>query len=269
MKRRDFLAAGSAGLAALTTTTALAAEPAVAEPVRREFIEVRKYTVKNADKRAQLVSILDKALIPALNRQEINPVGVFVPIEGAEKKAEEYALNVFAVIPHKTMRTFVSVNTKLLADRQYRRDAAPIFETTSKDPVFADCETFLLQGFPTIPSVEVPQLGPDRAFRLRLYRSFNIERNAAKIRMFDTGGELALFREVGLNPIFFGNILAGTKMPAFLYMVGCSSLENLNETWKTFASHPKWQAIKDLPEYKDTATYIENFYLKPSAGSQI
>jgi hypothetical protein len=187
MQRRDFLAASGAGLAALTTTTALAAD----ESAKKEFVEVRKYAVKDMGKRAQLVEIFDKALVPALNRQGLKPVGVLVPGE----KEEKYALNVVVLIPHKTMDTFLSVNTKLLADSEYRKAAAPIFETDSKNAVYTDCETFLLRNFETVPVLEVPPLGPDRVFEWRLYRSFNIERNAAKIRMFDVGGEVALFRQ--------------------------------------------------------------------------
>ena len=261
MKRRDFFAASGAGLAALSAATTLAAD----EPDKREFIEVRKYTVKDAEKRAKLVEVLDKAFIPALNRQGIKPVGVLLPIERETK----YALNVFVIFPHKTAESFVSVNPKLIADSEYRKSAAPIFETTSKDPVYTDCETFFLHGFPTMPTLEVPNLGTNRVFEWRLYRSFNIERNAAKIKMFDEGGELPLFREVGLNPIFFGNIIAGTRMPALLYMIGCPSLDKHAEVWRTFGAHPKWQAMRNLPEYRDTATEIDNVILAPSPESQI
>ena len=270
MKRREFLTASSAGLAALTTAATAAAQPQTRRSRRnpaQQFIEVRRYTVKDADKRATLVSILDDALIPALNRQGLKPIGVLIPkAEGVEAK---YALNVFVIIPHKTTETFVSVNTKLVADRLYRKAAAPIFETTSKDPVYTDCETALLQGFPTMPGLEAPKLGPDRVFQLRHYRSFNIERNAAKIHMFDQGGELPLFRETDMNPIFFGDVIAGNKQPALLYMIGFASSAKQDEAWKVFGGHPKWAAMKDLPEYKDTATEIENVMLTPSPGSQI
>ena len=261
MKRREFFVAGGVGLAALTTATAFAAD----EPAKQEFIEVRKYTVKDTDKRAPLVDVLDKALIPALNRQGIRPVGVFVPLP----RETAYANNVFVVVPHKTTATFVNATAKLLADAEYMREAAPIFETTSRDPIYTDCETFLLQGFPTAPAVEVPALGPNRIFEWRLYRSFNIERNAAKIHMFDEGGELPLFREIGLNPIFFGDVLAGTKMPALMYIVGCPSPEAHAEAWRTFVAHPKWLAMKDLPEYADTATEIDRVVMTPSPRSQI
>jgi len=278
MKRREFLAAGSAGLAALaTTTTAMAqnqtnlfgrSRTARANTSPQQFIEVRKYTVKDADKRTQLVKILDEALIPALNRQGLKPVGVLIPDATAEKELK-FALNVFVVVPHKTTETFVNVNAKLVADMEYRKAAAPIFNTTSKDPVYTDCETYLLQGFPTLPGMETPKFGPDRVYQLRLYRSFNIDRNDAKIKMFDVGGELPLFREVGLNPIFFGDIVAGPRMPAFWYMLGFASPEKRDEAWKTFIPHPKWLAMKNLPEYADTATEIDNVMLTPSPGSQL
>ena len=264
MKRREFLAAGSASLAALATTTTTMAQ----HQRSAEYIEVRKYTVKDAGKRAQLVNILDEALIPALNRQGLKPVGVLVPEAKAEKELQ-FALNVFVIVPHKTTETFVNVNAKLVADMEYRKVADPIFNTTSKNPVYTDCETFLLQGFPTMPGLETPKLGAERVYQLRLYRSFNIERNAAKIKMFDEGGELPLFRELGLNPIFFGNIVAGTRMPALIYLLGFTSPATKDEAWKTFVAHPKWQVIKNQPEYADTATEIDNIMLFPSPGSQL
>ena len=261
MKRRDFLVAGTAGLATMTAVTTRAADA----PAKKEFIEVRKYTVKDVEKRAGLVAVLDNALVPALNRQGIKPVGILVPREEETK----YAHNVFVIIPHKTTDSFVNVTAKLLADAEYMKDATPIFATTSKDPVYTDCETFLLHGFPTMPTVEVPDLGPHRVFEWRLYRSFNIERNEAKIKMFDVGGELPLFRETGMSPIFFGDVLAGTRMPALLYMIGFSSMETHAEAWRKFIQHPKWLAMRDLPEYADTATEIDRVLLMPSPGSQI
>ena len=261
MKRRDFFAAGSAGLATLTATTAFAAD----DPAKKEYVEVRKYTVKDAEKRTKFVEILDKALIPALNRQGIKPVGILVPAANDEK----FALNVFVIVPHKTLDSFINANAKLAADTTYRKDAAPIFETTSKNPVYTDCETFLLNTFPTAPVLETPSLGPERRYQLRLYRSFNIERNAAKIRMFDQGGELPLFRETGMNPIFFGDIIAGTRQPALMYMLGFASAAKQDEAWKTFIGHPKWTEIKGKSEYADTATEIDNVVLTPSPASQL
>jgi hypothetical protein len=280
MKRREFLTAGGAGLAALAMTSTATAQNnrrlqgsfGRRQPTTpRQFIELRFYTARDAEKRDQLVEILDKAFIPALNRQGLRPVGVFVPIkrETPIEREAKYALNVFVAIPHRTVETFVNVNARLLADRTYMRNAAPIFETTSSESIYTDCDTSFLQCFETAPALETIPLNPERVFEWRLYRSFNIERNAAKVHMFDHGGELPLFREIGLNPIFFGDMIAGKRMPAFEYIVGSPSLEALNESWRVFRDHPKWLAMRDLPEYADTATEIERIVLTPSPGSQI
>jgi hypothetical protein len=262
MKRRDFLtAAGGTGLATMAAATVQAG----AESSKQEFIEIQVFSVKDHEKRAQLIGILDKALVPALNRQGIKPVGVFVPLETETK----FGLNVFVVVPHKTTETLVSENAKLLADSAYRKDAAALFETTSKNPVYTDCQTFLLQCFATVPALETPNLGADRVFELRRYRSFSIERNAAKIKMFEHGGELPLFRELGLNPIFFAEMVAGKRLPNLMYMVGFPSMEKHEAVWKEFVAHPKWQTMKSNPEFADTATEIDRVILKPSAGSQI
>ena len=270
MKRRDFLrnsfaTAGALGLAA----TSLSPSQAADDLPKREFIELRTYTVKDAGKRELLVKILDAALIPALNAQGIKPIGVFVPL-GNEAKYEN---NVFVVIPHKTMDSFLNLTAKLLADKTYMERAGAIFETDSKNAVYTACDSQLLQGFETCPVLEVPDFGPelgsDRVFEMRLYRSFNIERNAAKIHMFEHGGELALFRELGLNPIFFGEAIFGKKIPNLTYMVGSKNAEELAKSWKNFGPNPKWHVIRDNPAYKDTATEIDRVVLKPSPGSQI
>ncbi|MDR3198708.1 MAG: NIPSNAP family protein [Planctomycetaceae bacterium] len=261
MKRRDFLAsAGGIGLTA--TALSVTSQISAADPFgNREFIEFRTYSVKDETKKTLLVETLDKALIPALNTQGIKPAGVFVPL-GTE-------MNVFVVIPHKTLDSYLNLTPKLLADAVYRKNAAAFFATTSKDPVYTGCESSLLKCFEKCPKIEVPDLGSDRIFQMRIYRSFNIERNEAKIHMFNHGGEMALFRELGIQPVFFGDALSGKMLPNLTYMVGSENVEKHEKAWKDFVAHPKWQEIKNNPAYVDTATEISRILLKPSSGSQI
>ncbi|MDR1962397.1 MAG: NIPSNAP family protein [Planctomycetaceae bacterium] len=261
MKRRDFLATGIGATVLSTASQIDAADPFA----NREFIEFRTYSVKDETKKALLVETLDKALIPALNTQGIKSVGVFVPI-GTETKFEK---NVFVVIPHKTVDSYLNLTAKLLADTVYRKNAVAFFTTTSKDPVYEGCESSFLKCFENCPKLETPELGADRIFQARIYRSFNIERNAAKIHMFDHGGEMALFRELGIHPIFFGEALSGKMLPNLTYMVASENAEKHEKAWKDFVAHPKWQEIKNNPAYTDTATEISRVLLKPSPGSQI
>jgi len=87
--------------------------------------------------------------------------------------------------------------------------------------------------------------------------------------MFDEGGELPLFRKVGMHPVFFGDTVFGDLMPNLTYMLGFENDEARKAAWGTFVASPEWAGMKDLPMYKDTANTIINVMLRPSPGSQI
>jgi len=261
MKRRDFLAtAGAVGLSTMALNSANAAEVA-----KREFIELRTYTVKNAAKQSQLIKAIETALIPALNALGIKPVGVF----SRRDEENNFGRNVFVLFSHKTMESAATVSAKLLADQTFMKNGGAFFEGTSKDPLYTTYTSELFHGFEKCPTIETPVTGKDRVFQLRYYRSWNIDKNAKKVHMFDEGGELPLFRKVGMNPVFFGDMIFGNMMPNLTYMLGFENDDVRQAAWKTFVTTPEWVGMKDLPLYADTATEIANIVLKPSPGSQI
>ncbi len=268
MKRRDFLAVAGAGCVA-ASTVGMTQAAQQRRNVRKKFVELRTYTVANPEKKEQLIGILDKALIPALNRQGIKPIGVFWTNKDINEGKDEFALAVFVVIPHNTETSFLNCTPRLLADKQYLKDAAPLFEAPMSDPVYQAYESSLMVGFNNCPGVEAPALGADRVAQLRYYKSYNLERNAAKIHMFDVGGELPLFRKSKMHPIFFGDTIFGDKMPNMTYMLCFENEDARKLAWKTFVESPEWSEIKANERYKDTANTITNVLLKPSPGSQI
>jgi hypothetical protein len=87
--------------------------------------------------------------------------------------------------------------------------------------------------------------------------------------MFNTGGEINLFRRTGINPVFFGESIAGSAMPNLTYMVGFDDAEAQKKAWDTFGKHPDWEKMKADPYYADTVSNITNLVLRPSASSQI
>ena len=278
MKRRDFFAAaGAVGLSTVALSSTDAAEAARRVPVRRPaqrsgattakqaFLELRNYTVKDADKKAKLVAALDSALIPALNAQGIKPVGVFT----AREDEQNFQQNVFVLFAHKSPTSVATVTAKLLADKTFMKNGGAFFEGNSKDPLYTTFENALLYGFEKCPTIETPVSGPDRIFQIRYYRSWNIDKNVKKVHMFDEGGELPLFRKVGMHPVFFGDMVFGKMMPNLTYMLGFENDDARKAAWKTFVDSPEWQEIKGNPMYADTATEIVNIFLKPSPGSQI
>jgi hypothetical protein len=269
MKRRDFLAAScAASLSAAALRGVQGGELSEA----KDFIELRTYTCGTMEKKHKLVEILDTAGVPAWNRQGIKPVGVFYcdpDMNPGDKADPIWAKQVFVILPHKSLESIAMSTTRLLADGTFMQEAGALFETPMNDPIYDTFESALLHGFENAPKVEVPTTSPDRVLQLRIYNSYNIERNAKKIFMFDQGGELEIFRETGLDPVFFGETLFGDRMPNLTYMLSFENMDAKNANWKKFINHPKWKEISSDPQYKDTANKITNILLKPSNGSQI
>jgi hypothetical protein len=122
-----------------------------------------------------------------------------------------------------------------------------------------------------MPGVETPAKGPGRVFQLRTYESPSVQTGQKKIEMFNDAGEIKIFREVGLNPVFFGETLFGAKLPNLTYMLGFESADAQKEAWGRFGKHPEWQRLRGMAEYADGTILrnIVNTVLKPAACSQI
>jgi hypothetical protein len=259
MKRREFLAASS--LAAVVPAggmTSAAEKPSGP----KQYLELRHYELASADKQKAFDGFLAEAAIPALNRLGVRPVGVF-------KRAEGEDSNLWVLLPHMSLESVATANTKMLADARYQQAGRAVLECPKDDPAYQRFTSRLLLAFDYCPKVEVPAKTASRVFQLRIYESHNTVKAKRKIHMFNEGGEIALFRETGLNPVFFGESIVGDKMPNLTYMVGFENAEAQKKAWDTFRNHPGWQALRSKPYYADTVSHITNLVLRPTTASQI
>jgi hypothetical protein len=269
MNRSGYLA-GAVLVATLGAGAALGAAPALdADP--RQAIELRTYSFASEEKLQSFAGYLEKTAIPALNRAGAKPVGAFRLMKADNPKLDLQAdeLKLYVLIPHPTLDSAFTLTEKLFADAEFSSGSKAVLGTPMKDPVFLRCETQLMRGFSEWPAVASPAKGADRVLQLRIYESHNDERALRKIEMFNEGGEIALFRRVGINPVFFGQSIAGTLLPNLTYMAGFDSPEAMKSAWDTFLADPQWTALKDDPKYTDTVSRITNLILRPVAGSQI
>jgi hypothetical protein len=69
------------------------------------------------------------------------------------------------------------------------------------DPVSLRIEASLLAAIPGMPRLEKPDPSRPRLFNLRVYESHNERAAAKKVEMLETA-ELAIFRRVGLTPVY-------------------------------------------------------------------
>ena len=137
------------------------------------------------------------------------------------------------------------------------------------DPAYTRYETSLLLGFDQCPRVEVPTTADTRVLQMRMYESHSRERNRKKVAMFNEGGEIAIFRRCGMNPVFFGEAVAGPRMPNLTYMLGFEDEAALKKGWDAFRADPEWKKLSADPAYADTVSQITNLVLRPAAGSQV
>jgi hypothetical protein len=88
--------------------------------------------------------------------------------------------------------------------------------------------------------------------------------------MFDDG-EIAIFRRLGLTPVFFGQTLIGANMPNLTYMLAFDNLAAREKAWQAFAQDPEWQKLRAQPGLSDAeiVSNISNSILRPLPGSDI
>jgi hypothetical protein len=140
---------------------------------------------------------------------------------------------------------------RLAADAEFLAKGADFINAPASAPAFKRMESSLLLAFQGMPHIETPVQTPGRVFHLRTYESPSVKTGLKKIEMFNDAGEIKIFREVGLNPVFFGQTLIGTKMPNLTYMLVFKDAAEHKAAWGKFGAHPEWRRLKGMPEYSD------------------
>lgn len=261
MDRRDFMA-GVAPLA--LAPTVLAASTDGSSDDRRQYLEWIRYTLPGRrDKRVE--KYYEDAAIPALNRLGVKDVGVFNVMYGPNDPS------LYVLVPHDSIDSIMTSQQRLAEDREYTAAAEEYMESSISDPAFARIERGLMRAFSGMPRVEPPRkmFGSERLFELRIYESHNSVKAQKKIDMFNQGGEIQVFRDTGLTPVFFGETIFGRLMPNLTYMLVFEDMAQRDRHWEQFRTSEGWAAIKDLEEYRDTVSNITDIILRPARCSQI
>jgi hypothetical protein len=259
MNRRSFLHTSASALAAASVA---AAALEAAEGKMSEVYELRVYTLKPG-KQAILDHYLSKAFIPALARYEIGPVGVFV-----DKSADPLKYHVLIVAP--TADQLVRLSARLAGDADYRKAAAEYLGAPASDPVYTRIESSLMVPIEGMPRMAKPDTSRSRLFNLRIYESHNERAGKKKIEMFNKG-ELAIFRRVGLTPVFFAETVAGSAMPNLTYLLVFPDEAGRKAAWDRFRADEEWKKLRAIPEYadKEIVSRITNLVLTPTEYSGI
>lgn len=258
MNRRSFIT--TAAIAGASSASLL--KGAHHESKEQGYLELIRFQVINNARRGKLEKFLGDTVIPGLNKLGCSPIGVFRPKYGP------HGSEVYMLVPHPNIDSFLTAWDKLGATDGFMAAA----DTEMADPLYDRMESSLLKIFSNMPQIEIPEAVKgvkNRIFELRTYESHSRVKGTLKVEMINDAGEIDIFRNVGLDPVFFGQSLAGSLMPNLVYMLGFKDMAARDESWQRFSSDPDWAVLRKNTRYADTVSTITDIILSPSPVSQI
>lgn len=245
----------------------LIAGAALAAP-SREYYELRTYRFNNTEQQDRVEAYLQKAFLPALHRIGIKKVGVFKPIE----TDSTFGKKLIVLIPFKSFDQFDKLTDKLAKDKQYLDDGKDYIDAPYDNPPYVRIETTILKAFSEMPESAVPALTGarnERVYELRSYEGHTEKIYRNKVKMFNAGDEVGLFKRLGFNAVFYGEVMAGSTMPNLMYMTTFENQSSRDEHWKAFGADAQWKNLSAMPEYQHNVSKNVTRFFRPTAYSDI
>ena len=87
--------------------------------------------------------------------------------------------------------------------------------------------------------------------------------------MFNEGGEIEIFQKTGLQPVLFGETIAGDRMPSLVYILAFDDYDDMTKSWDKFRVDPAWKKLSADTFYAETVSTINDWIWRPTGFSQI
>lgn len=232
-----------------------------------QYYEVRSYVLGDQGDASAIDQYLENALLPALARQGIGPVGVLTN----SPEDESGSSRIVVVVPYASADQIVTTKQKLGADTEYQAAAKAYLDREPNNPPYERIESELLVAMDCMPELQVDPASlnnRDRVYEFRVYESANERLGDLKVDMFNSG-EVPIFLDCGIQPIFIGQALVGPFTPSLSYLTVYPDEAARIEAWKAFRVHPDWLVLKDVEKYKGTVSKIHKYVLTPKPYSQM
>lgn len=233
---------------------------------KREFYQLKTYILGNEAQEKLVDSYLKDAYLPALKRLGIQNIGVF------KMHPDKFTLSnkIFVLIPFSSLEQLYGLEEQLIKDQVHNQEGRDYLLASYKQPPYERLNTTVLVAFEEMSKMAPSTVeGPreNRIYELRSYESPTEAIFKNKVEMFNAGGEVALFEELGFNAVFYAEVLSGDKMPNLMYMTTFSNKESRNEHWDAFRIAPKWKELSAMPKYQNNVSHIDILFLYPTAYS--
>ena len=229
------------------------------------YYQIKVYSLDNPGQEERVDNYLKSTFLKAAHEAGIENVGVFKPIE----TDPDYGKKIFVLIPLKDLNDVVKIDDQLL---QFELNSGndDYINATHDNPPFKRVETIILKAFSEMPNYHKPAFNTpkqEQIFQIRSYEGATEKLYHKKVEMFNEGGEVALFNDLGFNAVFFGEVLAGANMPNLIYMTSFKDIDSNKKLWEAFGAHPKWEELKNNKAYANTVSHIDNWLCHPTSYS--
>ncbi|MGL6267900.1 MAG: NIPSNAP family protein, partial [Chitinophagaceae bacterium] len=178
--------------------------------------------------------------------------------------------DLYVLIPFPNLNAKLKAYNQLLSDKVYLEAGKEYTDASYNKAPYSRIETILMQAFRDAPVMQKPALSGDRdkrVYELRSYESATEKIYRNKVEMFNEGGEVALFKRLGFNAIFYADVISGPRMPNLMYITSFEDKASRDAHWKTFVDDPEWKKLSSMPQYQHNVSKADIIFLRPTAYS--
>lgn len=234
----------------------------------RQFYQLIIYHIKNKSQEERTDKFLSEAWLPALHRAGMKMVGVFksANIDTVSDK------KIYVLTAYKSLEQLHKISQLLIKDPELLDKGLDYINAKYDDAPYLRKESIVMEAFKGMPMWKKPNFSnpkSERIYELRSYESATEKLYLSKVHMFNEGNEMEIFERLGSQPLFYGEVLAGSRMPNLMYMTTYSNKQSRDEHWKLFGNDLQWKRLSALPEYQHNMYKADINFLVPTEYSDL
>jgi hypothetical protein len=232
----------------------------------QQYYQLKVYTFDNDKQMATTDAYLEDAFMPALKKLDVGPIGVFKPRPTDSVTPKK----TYVLIPYNSLVQFGLLEDAIMANEAHQQNGKAYLSAAHDNAPYQRIESMLMKAFIEMPKMNPSKLdGPrkDRIYELRSYEASTEMLYKKKVDMFNAGGEVQLFDELGFNAVFYAEVVSGAQMPNLMYMTTHANQETRDANWKNFVDSEVWSKLKVMPKYQNTVSRNDTKFLYPTAYS--
>jgi hypothetical protein len=229
----------------------------------RDFYQIQVYRLSSKAQETRTDNFLKMAYLPALHRAGIKTVGVFKPIPSDTISGNQ----IIVWLPLTSLDQLDKLQSTLSSDVAYQTQGADFLNSAFDNVPFQRKESILLKAFAQAPAFVIPrhQTKPsERIYELRSYEGPAENLFRQKVKMFNEGGEIKLFKSLDFNAVFYAEVISGSTMPNLMYLTTFADMAAHDTHWNAFRDHPDWKKLSARSEYQHTVSKAVIKLLNPT-----